>query len=150
MNYKQLRLSGLPLFYRGLFKTWAPFKTNRLKPSSSLFWLMEEPLIKGSRLDIASEGVPGLTQTLCASSMVKLWHLVDAAGPGLGDARAVASSLGQRSIRHARTVLDLWGKRLDQVDWSLLESYWSGSAVPNGRDPFPNTGLTPEIGRAHV
>ncbi|KAL7890943.1 hypothetical protein AOLI_G00004190 [Acnodon oligacanthus] len=88
MDCKQLCLRGLPLFYRGLFKYWALFKTDRLEPSNSLFWLLEEPLIKGSRLDMASEGVPGLTRTLCASNMVKLRHLVDA--------RALASVLGQR------------------------------------------------------
>ncbi|KAI4903179.1 hypothetical protein NFI96_002750, partial [Prochilodus magdalenae] len=144
MDCKQLHLSGLPPFYRGLFKCWALFKTNRLRPSTSLFWLLEEPLLKGSRLDVVS-GVPGLTQTLCKANMVKLQHLVDTAGPGLGDAQTVASFLGQRSVRQIRTVLDLWAKRLDREDWSLLQDYWSGSAVPNRGDPFPNTGLTPDF-----
>ncbi|KAI4887394.1 hypothetical protein NFI96_008656 [Prochilodus magdalenae] len=144
MDCKQLRLSGLPLFYRGLFKCWALFKTNRLRPSTSLFWLLEEPLLKGSRLDVVS-GVSGLTQSLCTANMVKLQHLVDTAGLGLGDAQIVASVLGQRSVRQIRTVLDLWVKRLDPEDWSLLQGYWSGSAVSNGRDPFPNTGFTPDF-----
>ncbi|KAI4880461.1 hypothetical protein NFI96_009804 [Prochilodus magdalenae] len=144
MDCKQLHLSGLPPFYRGLFKCWALFKTNRLRPSTSLFWLLEEPLLKGSRLDVVS-GVPGLTQTLCKANMVKLQHLVDTAGPGLGDAQTVASFLGQRSVRQISTVLDLWAKRLDREDWSLLQDYLSGSAVPNRGDPFPNTGLTPDF-----
>ncbi|KAI4876819.1 hypothetical protein NFI96_007221, partial [Prochilodus magdalenae] len=144
MDCKQLHLSGLPPFYRGLFKCWALFKTNRLRPSTSLFWLLEEPLLKGSRLDVVS-GVPGLTQTLCKANMVKLQHLVDTAGPGLGDAQTVASFLGQRSVRQISTVLDLWAKRLDREDWSLLQDYWSGSAVPNRGDSFPNTGLTPDF-----
>ncbi|KAI4886999.1 hypothetical protein NFI96_027941 [Prochilodus magdalenae] len=51
----------------------------------------------------------------------------------------------QRSVRQIRTVLDLWVKRLDPEDWSLLQSYWSGSAVPNEGDPFPSIGLTPDF-----
>ncbi|KAL7829212.1 hypothetical protein AOLI_G00300970 [Acnodon oligacanthus] len=84
MDYKQLRLSGLPPFYHRLFKFQALFRMNRLEPSNSLFWLLEEPLIKASRLDVTSEGVPGLAQTLCASGMVKLRHLVDELAQDLG------------------------------------------------------------------
>jgi len=61
-----------------------------------LYWLLEEPLIKGARMDIASENVLGLTQILCASKTVALRHIVNVAGPEMSDINAVATLLGQR------------------------------------------------------
>lgn len=50
--------------------------------------------MKGACLDVTSDGVSDLTQSLCASNVVKLKHLVDGMRPGLAHTRAVASTLG--------------------------------------------------------
>ena len=145
MDYKQLNLGGLPLFYRGLFKIWGLFKTYRLEKTTSLYWLLEEPLIKGARLDVSSSAVPGLTRTLCASGTVTLRNLVDVSGPGLGDVQAVASLLGQKSLRHTKAFIDLWKDKLSMEELSLLQDFGDGSAVPNRGDPFPRTTLSPDL-----
>lgn len=66
MDSKNFCLNGLPSFYRGLFKVWRCFFfVYRLeKKTCSLFWLLEEPLVKGARLDIRDESMLGLTQIL--------------------------------------------------------------------------------------
>uniref|UniRef100_A0A9J8BR89 Reverse transcriptase domain-containing protein n=1 Tax=Cyprinus carpio carpio TaxID=630221 RepID=A0A9J8BR89_CYPCA len=104
MDVKQLRLAGLPQFYCGLFKVWGLFNVCRLEGIQSLHWLLEEPLIKGARMDIAGGSFPGLMQILCSSKLVTLKHLVDVAGPELSDINAVAAFLGQKSARHTTHV----------------------------------------------
>jgi len=96
MDAKQLQLAGVPRFYCELFKVWGLLDVCRLEETNSLYWLLEEPLIKGARMDIASENVLGLTQILCASKTVALRHIVNVAGPEMSDINAVATLLGQR------------------------------------------------------
>lgn len=133
------------LFYRGLLKCWYLFKTERLEASRSLFWLLQELLIKGACLDVTGGCVPDLTRSLCVSNLVTLGRLVDAVGPGLADFRAVTSVLGLRSTRHTKAIVDQWVRRLELVDWALLWDYWDGRAAPDSGDPFPYTGFTPDF-----
>ena len=49
-----LKLNGLPPFYQGVFKSWAIFNHKTCEHFNSLHWLLKEPLIHGSRLDICS------------------------------------------------------------------------------------------------
>ncbi|KAK3561450.1 hypothetical protein QTP86_002829 [Hemibagrus guttatus] len=46
MDTKMLDISGLPMFYRGLFKIWNVFKKQN-KGCRSVHWLLEEPLVYG-------------------------------------------------------------------------------------------------------
>lgn len=48
-----------------------------LKNGTSLYWLLEEPLVHGARLDMACEATPGLSQILCSSKVLKLHDLMD-------------------------------------------------------------------------
>lgn len=80
--------------------------------TESLFWLIEESLLKGACLDLPSECAPGLTTRLCESGMVKRRHITEAVGPDLSNVTAVAAALGQRSTRQAEAFLGLWKKRL--------------------------------------
>jgi len=77
MDHKQLSLKDLPSFYRGLFKMWRHFVVTRNGETDSLFWLLEEPLVKGARFALSNECFPGLTLRLCDSGMVKLKNLIN-------------------------------------------------------------------------
>ena len=141
MNCDFIFLSNLTPFYQGLFKAWTLFTWSRLEPSASLFWLLEEPIIHGARLDVQDGSRPGLTQRLVSAGVVKLRHIVDVAGPGFGNTEAVASVLGLRSHRHTRDILNEWIKRLTDDELEMLLDYFRGTEVPNERDPFPELGI---------
>ncbi|KAI2646955.1 putative 149 kDa protein [Labeo rohita] len=51
LNPQKINTSKMPEFYRNLFKVWDLFQVKRTDSTSSLFWLLKEPLIYGSRLD---------------------------------------------------------------------------------------------------
>ncbi len=141
---KKLRLDGLLSFYRGLFKIWGYFNLDRPAITNSLFWLLEEPLLKGARLDITDD-VPGLTQMLSINKTFKLRNLVNVAGPQLNNITAVAALLGLRSVRHTKTIVGLWKQKLAQEELVLLSEYRTGLLVPDESDPFPIRGITPDL-----
>ena len=145
IDSKLLKLSGLPLFYQGVFKSWALFNCKRYPKSDSLYWLLREPLIHGAKLDISSV-TPGLTVALLKTKTLCLQQLVDAVGPALGDARALGSLLGLHSVRVAGRLLELWRQRLTGRDRSLLMDYEKRKAIPDPADPFPDISLSPGLG----
>lgn len=141
---KKLQLSGLSSFYRGLFKVWGSFIIKRPENATSLFWLLEEPLVKGARLDITDQ-VPNLFQRLCDTQTVKLGHMIKVAGSELKDIVAVASLLGQKSMRQTSTILELWRNKLAAEELTLLKSFEAGNLLPDMRDPFPKHWITPDL-----
>ena len=141
-----LKLSGLPPFYQGVFKSWALFNHKRCPKTDSLYWLLREPLIHRARLDVSSSETPGLTVALCRSRTLCLQQLVDAVGPELSDARALGSLLGLQSVRVAERILQLWSQILSPDDKILLRSYGQGRAKPDPADPFPEIYLSPGLG----
>ncbi len=142
---KEHFLNGLPSFYQGLFKVWRLFFVHRLEKTCSLFWLLEEPLVKGARFDIRDESMLGLTQILCSSRTVQLKHIVDVAGTELNNVDAVANLLGQRSIRHTAHMIELWKSKLTEEDLELLKGFKDGSITLDWTDPFPRLGLTLDL-----
>ncbi|KAK0153031.1 hypothetical protein N1851_005296 [Merluccius polli] len=130
---------------RGVFKSWALFNRNVCENINSLHWLLKEPLIHGSRLDICTV-TPGLLTTLYKSKTVSLQQLVEAAGPELTGAAGLGSLLGVRSVRVAQQLLELWRRRLSAEEKSLLIKYNRGEAMPDPTDPFPDIVLSPELG----
>ena len=131
----------LPPFYKGLFKVWTLFKWARVGPAASLFWLLEEPLVWGARLDVQDSSRPALSERLRSVGVVKLRNIVDAAGPGLHNTEAVASLLGLKSARHTRTILNEWTKRLTDDEMEMLREYSNRKETPDEGDPFPDIGI---------
>ena len=142
LNCDFYRVCNLPPFYHGVFKAWTLFKWDRLGPAASLFWLLEEPLVCGARLDIQGNRSPGLTQCLRSTGTVRLRQVVDVAGPGLHNTQAVASLLGLRSSRQTRNILNQWSNRLSAEEHEMLREYSSGVEVPDEGDPFPELSLS--------
>ncbi|KAJ4923422.1 hypothetical protein JOQ06_021421, partial [Pogonophryne albipinna] len=107
-------------------------------PAASLFWLLEEPLVWGARLDVQDGSRPALSERLQSVGVVKLRNIVDAAGPGLHNTEAVASLLGLKSARHTRTILNEWIKRLSDDEMEMLREYSNRKETPDEGDPFPD------------
>ena len=92
-------------------------------------------------MDVQNSSTPGLTSMMCTT----LRKVVDAAGPGLNDIQALASLIGQRSMRQAETILNLWIKRLTDEEVRMIQEYHTGSETPDDSDPFPELGFTPNL-----
>ena len=146
IDFSVLKLSGLPPFYQGVFKSWALFTRKRCPQSNSLYWLLREPLIYRAKLDVSSSTTPGLTGALLRSGALCLQQLVNAVGPTLSDAPALGSLLGLQSVRVARRLLELWRQRLTWKERSLLRNYSQGEVEPDPADPFPEISLSPGLG----
>lgn len=92
-----LRSYEMAMFYRGLFKVWSIFKWKRIYPTSSLFWLLEELLVFGARLDMYGATGIAFSNRLLEARVVKLGQIVEVAGPGLRNTEAAASLIGLKS-----------------------------------------------------
>lgn len=136
MNFKNVNVCNLSTFYQSLLKVWDLFIWQRAEFADSLHWLLEEPLINGARLDVQDSSTPGLTQLLCSTGNTTLRRIIDAAGPRLDNAQAVASLLGLRSVRHTSNILNMWHKRLTEEEQTLLQDYCSGLELPDMDDRF--------------
>ena len=89
-----LKLSGLPPFDQGVFKSWALFNKKMWHKADSLYWLLREPLVNGARLEVSNTTTPGLMAALTRSGTVTLQQLVDAVGPALNNTQALEKKLG--------------------------------------------------------
>jgi len=106
-------IKGLPWFYRSVLKAWSLVKTVRTMPVSSLHWLLEDPLVKGARLDVAGQTMPGMMRILVTAKMITLRRLLEVAGNDLDNVNAVAQSLGLQSQRVVVRFLDNVKKTLE-------------------------------------
>ncbi len=77
----KLNISGLSVFYRNLFKVWSLLVFKQTEDPQSLYWLLEEPLVRGARLDLSANGLfPGLNKALVDNKVVTLGQLLETAG----------------------------------------------------------------------
>ncbi len=99
LDPKTLSMTNFPFFYRNLFKVWNLFQFQRTNDSTSLHWLLEEPLVYGARLDLTSASA-SLTGIFTNAKVVTLRQLLNLAGPDFVEVDVVATKLG-----------------LDQLEW---------------------------------
>lgn len=144
MDSSKLQINASIQFYKGLFNIWQLFKKPR-QDTSSLYWLLKEPLVHGARLDVACEVTPGLSQILCSSKALRLHNLMDIGGPELSNVQAVASFLRVQSVRQFGKIIDLLMQRLTVEEKTQLKEYYNGKIVPVNSDPFPNIFITPDL-----
>ncbi|KAI4899661.1 hypothetical protein NFI96_033222 [Prochilodus magdalenae] len=146
LDSRTLDFGGLPVFYKGLFKVWELFIVQR-ESCSSLYWLLEEPLVHSSRLDISSQTSHNLSRLLIAAGVTKLGQLVGLAGPELTNAESFAAQLGLRSLRVARQILHKLSSALTGDERLLLKGCAAGvSTGPAEGDPFPRCTISPNLG----
>ncbi|KAK3529191.1 hypothetical protein QTP70_019442, partial [Hemibagrus guttatus] len=144
MDTKMLDISGLPMFYRGLFKIWNVFKKQN-KGFRSVHWLLEEPLVYGGRLDISGVTVPALSRTLVSSGIVMLRELVNVAGSDLSRAEDQAARMGLRSRRVVNQLLHRWRSALTSEERVQLMDYQHTETGPAEDESFPRLNIAPDL-----
>ncbi|KAK3506380.1 hypothetical protein QTP70_017252, partial [Hemibagrus guttatus] len=144
MDTKMLDISGLPMFYRGLFKIWNVFKKQN-KGCRTVHWLLEEPLVYGGRLDISGVTVPALSRTLVPSGIVTLRELVNVAGSDLSRAEDLAARMGLRSRRVVNQLLHRWRSALTSEEHVQLMDYQRTETGPAEDEPFPRLNIAPDL-----
>ncbi|KAK3506665.1 hypothetical protein QTP70_013171 [Hemibagrus guttatus] len=144
MDTKMLDISGLPMFYRGLFKIWNVFKKQN-KGCRSVHWLLEEPLVYGGRLDISGVTIPALSRTLVSSGIVTLRELVNVAGSDLSRAEDLAARMGLRSRRVVNQLLHRWRSALTSEERVQLMDYQHTETGPAEDESFPRLNIAPDL-----
>ncbi len=90
----------MPSFYRNLFKLWSLFRIQKVESSHTLYWLLEESLILGTRLDVSDScNIHGLSSALQKSGTTTLGQMLTLAGPNLENAEVTSQHLGIISDR---------------------------------------------------
>ncbi len=106
MDPQKVDTSGAPIFYKNIFKVWNLFGAVIGQNSRSLFWLLQEPLIYGTRFDgVGNAFFPANTGRLIKAGCTTLGHLVNTAGPVFENIEETAAKLGFKSIRLVRQML---------------------------------------------
>jgi len=116
---------------------------NIQKTQLRFFWLLEEPLIYGARLDLTDNSFfPGLNRVLMGHDVITLSQLLNIVGADFKDEVALAQCLGIRSIRLVTQLLVNWKAALETTELELLTEYCKGSCVANPKDSFPCLSLS--------
>lgn len=144
LDPKRVNTSGLPIFYRNLFKVWDLFKVRRTENTDSLFWLLEEPLLYGARLDIM-DACGTSNNAFVKSEISTLGLLLNLTGPGFKDVENVAVSLGIKSIRIVTKFLQKLQSVFLEKEKSMLEDFFVEKLLPNDKDQFPVLFLSPKV-----
>ncbi|KAJ4944112.1 hypothetical protein JOQ06_012657 [Pogonophryne albipinna] len=143
MDLKGLRLNNLSGFYGGLFKVWGLLRKERPECCGSLFWLLREPVIRGSQF-VCGVG-PSLQQRLCEERILMLGQVVEVCGPRLDNAAGLASRLSLRSVRVVSLLLQSWKQQLSQSELVLIAAHCNGLKSPNDNDSFPEMQCFPDL-----
>lgn len=92
--------------FKGLFKVWSHLDKGGWTHHSQ-FWLLEEPVVHGSR--VRCQAQPYIHhRTLCEAGVIKLGQLVDVCGPALNDAEGLACRVGVTSTRTMEQLPRSW------------------------------------------
>lgn len=146
MDPQKVDTSDAPIFYKNIFKVWSLFGAVIGQNSRSLFWLLQEPLIYGTRFDELGEVFsPANTGRLIKAGFTTLGHLVNTAGPDFENIEETAARLGFKSIRLVRQMLMKWRSALKEEEVKILSEFCQGFIKPNEEDPFHNLILSPKM-----
>ncbi|KAK3523341.1 hypothetical protein QTP86_029604, partial [Hemibagrus guttatus] len=137
-NWKKSEAIALGNWSHGLpqLPAWTLFKRGSQGPAVSLYWLLEEPLVGGGRMDI-KDSSPGLTHITHSKKFTTLRRLVDTAGPEFKDTRAGAEELSLRSLQYTEDIMQRWTNKLSEDELNLIKEYHDGAETPDRGDPFP-------------
>lgn len=124
---------------------WSLFRV-KTDNSYSLYWLLQEPLICGARLDMTTHcNLPGFSTSLQASRVFTLEHLLTLTGPYFKCVEATSKVLGIRSVRLLSQFLVKLNSCLTVDEDHLLKDFFKGSVFPDIEDPFPCLVVKPDL-----
>ncbi|KAK3522519.1 hypothetical protein QTP86_017665 [Hemibagrus guttatus] len=106
---------------------WTLFKRGSQGPAVSLYWILEEPLVGGGRMDSS----PGLALITQSKKFTTLKRVVDTAGPEFKYTRAVAEELSLRSLRYTEVIMQRWTNKLSEDELNLIKEYHDGTETPD-------------------
>ena len=135
MDFRRQNLATFPEFYQSLFRTWGLFKKERIRSGSSLFWILKEPIVFGTRFDVSRTMGPSVAQKFLAARVTLLGQVMDLCGPHLEDAAALCAAVGVTSVRLIRNMLGVWRNQLSTDE--LLIASQSNSPAISDSEPFP-------------
>lgn len=144
MDTKRLNCAGLPTFYKGALLILSMFQLHRAGLNSSLHWLLEEPLLHGSRFDISTDN-PTLSRLLSKGGVLKVQHLAELAGPNFSSSPALMSKMNIRSTRIVDKLLARWRLLLSTDEADMLRQHSEGKISPVKEDPFPPVHIYPRL-----
>lgn len=142
MDSTYFNSSSLPVFYKSIFNVWSLVKKQRQKEADSLHWLLQEPVVHGTILDLPSWAGPSLVSRLQTAGVFTLGQVVELAGPQLQDPAGLASRLGLKSSRVTKQLLDHWRGKLSRKELLMLKAQDPTTCT---RDPFPLIQLTADL-----
>ncbi len=145
MDSKKFDFRGVPAFYRNLFKIWSLFKPQWMEPLMSLYWLLEEPIVCGARLDVSGDEIPGLKDLLYRSGSLQLKHILNKAGSDFNNVEAVSAFLKVKSARYIKHFLDKLQGALNVQERILLDEYNKKCIFPDCEDFFPDISIVPDL-----
>lgn len=138
MDPGKMNLSILPVFYRNILKVWSLFHFKK-DLSPSLYWLLKEPLVYGSRLDVSTDVcIPGFSRSLISSGIFTLEKVLEITGTDFKNEDTLAQRLGFRSVRVIAQLLQKWQSLLCSDEKLLLAEYYDGHFKGNITDIFPD------------
>lgn len=143
MDPNKIDTSCLPVFYQNLFTVWSCFNV-KSETTNSLFWLLEEPLINGARLDVISTSST-FTELFIRAGITVLKKLVFLAGAGLVNVEEVTACVKIKSVRTMTQILQKMRSVLTAEEDNMLKDYCEGLISPNYMDPFPKLFLSPNL-----
>lgn len=135
--------SPLPAFYKSVFRVWNLLRKERREQADSLYWILQEPVLWGTRLDLPSWAGQNLTTRLQTAGVVTLGQVVALTGPRMDDPSRLAAQLGLTSVRVTQKLLEHWKQRLTGHDRLLLNSSFNPTVKDD--DPFPAIFLAPDF-----
>ncbi|MCJ8750197.1 hypothetical protein PDJAM_G00259840 [Pangasius djambal] len=121
------------------------FLKKSIKDYGTLHWLLEEPLIFGSRLDISSATTSTLSRALISAKIITLRELVNVAGTDLSRGEDLAAHLGLRSLCVADQLVHRWRSTLTAEERVRLKDYRITETSSAAEEPFPQLNITPDL-----
>ncbi|CAF89551.1 unnamed protein product, partial [Tetraodon nigroviridis] len=144
-------LRGLPqvgedtnagLAAESVFKVWGTLLKKRQEQADSAYWLQQEPVLWGTKLDMPNQMKETITRRMRTTRIANLGQVVVLTGPRMDDPSGLAAQLGLTSVRIITKLLDHWRSRLSPSDRLLLTS---PTTTVGEEEPFPAIALAPDF-----
>lgn len=100
-----MRKTSLPGFYQSVSKVYNLLQKKREEETGSLHWLLQEPVLHGTKLEGPAWGGTALSRRLEEAGVLTLGQVVELAGPRLEETQRLVAKLSIRSARLTEQLL---------------------------------------------